>query len=194
MALRISPLAGQIKGQNTLFLGERLKTASISPRAFGTALAPLYGERTLPTNRLWARRLEDIMTNEIDDYVGKRLRRRRRLLGLTQQSLGEMVGIRFQQIQKYECGANRVSAARLFELSEALSVPIQYFYEGLGSQDTLTNETDPDIIAPDVLSRKETMDLVRAYYAMDDGPRKHLLDLAKSLEQSNKPKLRLVAQ
>jgi len=61
-------------------------------------------------------------------------------------------------------------------------------------QDTLTNETDPDIIAPDVLSRKETMDLVRAYYAMDDAPRKHLLDLAKSLEQSNKPNLRLVAQ
>ena len=71
------------------------------------------------------------MTSDIDLYVGKRLRRRRRLLGLTQQSLAEQVGIRFQQIQKYECGANRVSAARLFELSEALSVPIQYFYEGL---------------------------------------------------------------
>ena len=71
------------------------------------------------------------MTNEIDFYVGKRLRRRRRLLGLTQQVLGDKVGIRFQQIQKYECGANRISAARLFELSEALSVPIQYFYEGL---------------------------------------------------------------
>jgi len=75
------------------------------------------------------------MTNEIDDYVGKRLRRRRRLLGLTQQSLGEMVGIRFQQIQKYECGANRVSAARLFELAEALGVPVQYFYEGLSERD-----------------------------------------------------------
>jgi len=62
------------------------------------------------------------MTNDIDLHVGKRLRRRRRLLGLTQQTLAEQVGIRFQQIQKYECGANRVSAARLFELSEALSV------------------------------------------------------------------------
>jgi len=134
------------------------------------------------------------MTNDIDLHVGKRLRRRRRLLGLTQQTLAEQVGIRFQQIQKYECGANRVSAARLFELSEALSVPIQYFYEGLGSHDPLNGEPDPDIIAPDVLSRKETMDLVRAYYAMDEAPRKHLLDLAKSLEQANKPKLRLVAQ
>ena len=100
------------------------------------------------------------MTSDIDLHVGKRLRRRRRLLGLTQQSLAEDVGIRFQQIQKYECGANRVSAARLFELSEALSVPIQYFYEGLSSNDPLSAETDSDVIAPDVLSRKETMDLV----------------------------------
>jgi transcriptional regulator with XRE-family HTH domain len=134
------------------------------------------------------------MTSEIDLYVGKRLRRRRRLLGLTQQSLAEQVGIRFQQIQKYECGANRVSAARLFELSEALSVPIQYFYEGLSTQDPLFNTPDPDVIAPDVLSKKETMDLVRAYYSMGETPRKHLLDLAKSLEATTKPNLRLVSQ
>ncbi len=133
------------------------------------------------------------MTNDIDLHVGKRLRRRRRLLGLTQQSLAEQVGIRFQQIQKYECGANRVSAARLFELSEALSVPIQYFYEGLSSNDPLFHTPDPDVIAPDVLSKKETMDLVRAYYAMGEQPRKHLLDLAKSLEASTKPSLRLVS-
>ena len=128
------------------------------------------------------------MTSDIDLYVGKRLRRRRRLLGLTQQNLAGQVGIRFQQIQKYECGANRVSAARLFELSEALSVPIQYFYEGLSeTNDPAFNAPDPEIIAPDVLSKKETMDLVRAYYSMGEGPRKHLLDLAKSLEASSKP-------
>lgn len=126
------------------------------------------------------------MTNEIDFYVGKRLRRRRRLLGLTQQSLGDMVGIRFQQIQKYECGANRISAARLFELSEALSVPIQYFYEGLMSDDDPMGD-NVEFIAPDVLSKKETMDLVRAYYSMGETPRKHLLDLAKSLENAEKP-------
>ena len=135
------------------------------------------------------------MTNEIDFYVGKRLRRRRRLLGLTQQSLGDKVGIRFQQIQKYECGANRISAARLFELSEALSVPIQYFYEGLMDDDL--GMDDVEFIAPDVLSKKETMDLVRAYYSLGEGPRKHLLDLAKSLEGAfDKPaptELRLVA-
>ena len=136
------------------------------------------------------------MTSEIDLYVGKRLRRRRRLLGLTQQSLAEQVGIRFQQIQKYECGANRISAARLFELSEALSVPIQYFYEGL-MDDELDMDDEMGFIAPDVLSKKETMDLVRAYYSLGEGPRKHLLDLAKSLEGAfDKPaptELRLVA-
>ena len=131
------------------------------------------------------------MTSDIDLHVGKRLRRRRRLLGLTQQTLAEEVGIRFQQIQKYECGANRVSAARLFELSEALSVPIQYFYEGLGSQDPLSGETDPDVIAPDVLSRKETMDLVRAYYAMDEAPRKHICLLYTSPSPRDRTRSRM---
>ncbi len=130
------------------------------------------------------------MTNDIDLHVGKRLRRRRRLLGLTQQSLAEQVGIRFQQIQKYECGANRVSAARLFELAEALTVPIQYFYEGLSAQDPFLESPDTGVIAPDVLSKKETMDLVRAYYSMGEGPRRHLLDLAKSLEIRSKAQLR----
>lgn len=126
------------------------------------------------------------MTSEIDLFVGKRLRRRRRLLGLTQQSLAEQVGIRFQQIQKYECGANRVSASRLFELSEALSVPVQHFYEGLSEHDPLTGTPNLNALAPDILSKKETMDLVRAYYSMGEAPRKHLLDLAKSLESAAK--------
>jgi transcriptional regulator with XRE-family HTH domain len=120
------------------------------------------------------------MTNEIDFHIGKRLRRRRRLLGLTQQQLAESVGIRFQQIQKYECGANRVSASRLFELSQSLDVPAQYFYEGLIPDDA--KDDDPDAMAADILSQKETMDLVRAYYRLGERPRKRLLELAKSLE------------
>jgi transcriptional regulator with XRE-family HTH domain len=118
------------------------------------------------------------MTNDIDLHVGKRLRRRRRLLGLTQQQLAESVGIRFQQIQKYECGANRVSASRLFELAESLDVPVQYFYEGLSQRD----ESDADTLSADILSQKETMDLIRAYYRLGERPRKRLLELAKSLE------------
>ena len=124
------------------------------------------------------------MTNAIDLHVGKHLRRRRRLLGLTQQALAEQVGIRFQQIQKYECGANRVSASRLFELSEALSVPVQHFYEGLSEFDPISGTPDESKLSADILSKKETMDLVRAYYSMGEAPRKHLLDLAKSLEAS----------
>lgn len=122
------------------------------------------------------------MTNEIDFHIGKRLRRRRRLLGLTQQQLAESVGIRFQQIQKYECGANRVSASRLFELAQSLDVPAQYFYDGLAVNDEASE--DPDAMSPDVLSQKETMDLVRAYYKLGERPRKRLLELAKSLEPS----------
>ncbi len=132
------------------------------------------------------------MTNEIDYHVGRRLRRRRRLMGYTQQSLAELVGVRFQQIQKYECGANRVSAARLFELAEALNIPVQYFYEGLSVRDQENAEDLPEFMAPDIMSKKETMDLVRAYYSIGEGPRKHLLDLAKSLELREKPRLGLV--
>ena len=123
------------------------------------------------------------MANDIDLHLGKRLRRRRRLLGLTQQQLAVAIGIRFQQIQKYECGANRISAARIFELAAALEVPVGYFYEGL-------DEGEPAIaVAPaaeepragEVLARKETMDLIRAYYQLGERPRRRLLDLAKSL-------------
>src|SRR3569833_1701916 len=71
------------------------------------------------------------MATDIDLHLGKRLRRRRRLLGLTQQQLANAVGIRFQQIQKYECGANRISAAHLRQLAEALDVAVAYFYDGL---------------------------------------------------------------
>lgn len=119
------------------------------------------------------------MTNAIDHHVGERIRRRRRLLGQTQQVLAQAVGIRFQQVQKYESGANRVSASRLYEIAEALDVPVQYFYEGLTSP-----ERDPDpspTIADDVLSRKETLDLVRAYYGLKEMPRRRLLELARSL-------------
>ena len=120
------------------------------------------------------------MGNEIDLHLGKRLRRRRRLLGLTQQQLADAVGVRFQQIQKYECGANRISAARLWSLASALEVPVGYFYDGLAAN-------APAEIPPErgeggeILARKETQDLIRAYYQLGERPRRRLLDLAKSL-------------
>jgi transcriptional regulator with XRE-family HTH domain len=122
------------------------------------------------------------MANDIDLHLGKRLRRRRRLLGLTQQQLAGAVGVRFQQIQKYECGANRISAARLWQLSEALEVPIGYFYDGLSDKaperELVAERSDA---SGEMLARKETMDLIRAYYQLGERPRRRLLDLAKSL-------------
>jgi transcriptional regulator with XRE-family HTH domain len=120
------------------------------------------------------------MGNDIDLHLGKRLRRRRRLLGLTQQQLANVVGVRFQQIQKYECGANRISAARLWSLSEALEVPVGYFYDGLATSPRVEAHVER-AEGGEVLARKETLDLVRAYYQLGERPRRRLLDLAKSL-------------
>ncbi|MBX7248334.1 MAG: helix-turn-helix domain-containing protein [Caulobacteraceae bacterium] len=121
------------------------------------------------------------MATDIDLHLGKRLRRRRRLLGLTQQQLANSVGIRFQQIQKYECGANRISAARLWQLSEALETPVGYFYDGLAEASERTNiEAER---GGEMFSRKETLDLIQAYYQLSERPRRRLLDLAKSLHQ-----------
>jgi transcriptional regulator with XRE-family HTH domain len=121
------------------------------------------------------------MGNDIDVHLGKRLRRRRRLLGLTQQQLAGACGVRFQQIQKYECGANRISAARLWQLSEALEVPIGYFYDGLSEGHPQPAANDGAAEGGEVLARKETLDLIRAYYQLSERPRRRLLDLAKSL-------------
>ena len=121
------------------------------------------------------------MGNDIDVHLGKRLRRRRRLLGLTQQQLAGSVGVRFQQIQKYECGANRISAARLWALSEALEVPVGYFYDGLSEAARRTAPSENASDGGEMFARKETLDLIRAYYQLSERPRRRLLDLAKSL-------------
>ena len=118
------------------------------------------------------------MATDIDLHLGRRLRRRRRLLGLTQQQLATQVGIRFQQIQKYECGANRISAARLWQLAEALESPVSYFYDGLEEVMDRGGSAGP---GGEVFSRKETLDLIQAFYQLDEQPRRRLLDLAKSL-------------
>jgi transcriptional regulator with XRE-family HTH domain len=126
------------------------------------------------------------MASDIDLHLGKRLRRRRRLLGLTQQQLAIAIGIRFQQIQKYECGANRISAARLFQLAKALESPITYFYDGLNEDNAeLAQGGNSEHASVEVFSRKETLDLIQAYYRLSERPRRRLLDLAKSLNGEN---------
>ncbi|MEZ5961812.1 MAG: helix-turn-helix transcriptional regulator [Hyphomonadaceae bacterium] len=120
--------------------------------------------------------------DDIDIHVGKKLRRRRRLLGLTQQNLGDAIGTGFQQVQKYECGANRVTASRLYRIAAALRVPATYFFEGL--PDPVTPEAvGGDDIPNEVLSQSETIELIRAYYTLGKRPRQKLLDLAKALRR-----------
>jgi transcriptional regulator with XRE-family HTH domain len=119
---------------------------------------------------------------EIDVHLGRRLRRRRRLLGLTQQQLAGACGVRFQQIQKYECAANRMSASRLWQLAEVLEVPVGYFFEGL-SEEQQREAHAREGEAREVFARKETRDLIRAYYRLGERPRRKLLDLAKSLNE-----------
>src|SRR5262245_8012507 len=129
-----------------------------------------------------------VMATDVDIYVGKRLRRRRRLLGLTQQDLAGQVGVRFQQIQKYECGANRITASRLFSLSTALNVNINYFFDGLAADGKQAPANDSaDRLNGDILSQKETLELVRAYYRLGERPRRRLLDLAKAPEGDSGP-------
>ncbi len=95
---------------------------------------------------------------------------------MTQQQLAQEVGIKFQQIQKYETGMNRVSASRLWDIARSLGVDIGFFYEGLGAEG--------DAITADHLESKEAMELVRAYYAIPEAQRKRLFDLARVLSDA----------
>ncbi|MEL6618688.1 MAG: helix-turn-helix transcriptional regulator [Pseudomonadota bacterium] len=120
------------------------------------------------------------MAHPVDTHVGKRIRQRRWLIGMTQQKLAELVGIKFQQIQKYETGANRVSASRLWDIGEAMGVPVAFFFEGLREENTVTVSGSPEAPA-DMLSDKEAMDLVRTYYAIPEAQRRRLFELARVL-------------
>ena len=119
------------------------------------------------------------MTHPVDVHVGKRIRHRRWLVGMTQQQLAEQLGIKFQQIQKYETGANRVSASRLWDIADALDVSVSFFFEGLET------EQDAPVSAAampsDILGDKEALDLVRSYYAIPENQRRRLFELARVL-------------
>jgi transcriptional regulator with XRE-family HTH domain len=132
----------------------------------------------------------------IDVHVGGRIRLRRTLLQMSQERLGDALGLTFQQVQKYERGANRVGASRLFDLSRVLDVPVSFFFDdmpaayGTGGgtrmsapQSSGFAEAQEGFGAPDDLfSRKETVELVRAYYKISEQPvRKRVLDLIKSM-------------
>ena len=117
------------------------------------------------------------MKHPVDVHVGKRIRHRRWTLGTTQQQLADRVGIKFQQIQKYETGMNRISASRLWDIAEALDVPISFFFEGLDG----TARAEVEQLPGDLMSDKEALELVRSYYAIPEAQRKRLFDLARVL-------------
>jgi transcriptional regulator with XRE-family HTH domain len=116
------------------------------------------------------------MAHPVDIHVGDKLRQRRWMTGITQQQLGNAVGTKFQQIQKYENGSNRVSASRLWDIAKALDVPISFFFEGIDGQVADTGEAHASI-----LSDKEAVNLVRVYSAIPKEQRRKLLDLARIL-------------
>ena len=117
------------------------------------------------------------MKHPVDVHVGQRIRQRRWMVGMTQQQLGNKVGIKFQQIQKYETGTNRVSASRLWDIAAALDVSVSFFFEGLEGQVGTAAHGD-------ILTDKEALDLVRAYYAIPETQRRRLFDLARVLSDA----------
>ncbi len=121
------------------------------------------------------------MKHPVDVHVGKRIRHRRWMVGMTQQQLAEKVGIKFQQIQKYETGMNRVSASRLWDISEALSVPVSFFFEGI---EGATEEASGAAVPGDILADKEALELVRSYYAIPENQRRRLFELARVLSDA----------
>ena len=132
-------------------------------------------------------------SSPVDAHVGSRIRLRRTLLGMSQERLGEALGLTFQQVQKYERGVNRVGASRLYDLSRVLDVPIAFFYDDMpealaashGGQSPRRQGGFAEAQEPfgdEMMNRRETLELVRTYYRITDvAIRKRMFDLMKSL-------------
>ncbi len=122
------------------------------------------------------------MKHTVDVHVGKRIRHRRWMNGTTQQQLAESVGIKFQQIQKYETGMNRVSASRLWDIARVLGVPVSFFFDGLEAEAPAMSHAGD--LPSDILTDKEALDLLRSYYAIPENQRRRLFDLARVLSEA----------
>ncbi|MGE5503159.1 MAG: helix-turn-helix domain-containing protein [Actinomycetota bacterium] len=135
-------------------------------------------------------RTREGMINPVDAHVGARVRLRRTLMGMSQEKLGEALGLTFQQVQKYERGTNRIGASRLWDLCRVLDVPVSFFYDDMPV--ALVNapvagffglaEEMPPLPERDPMVKRETLELVRAYYGIQDPlVRKRVYELAKAL-------------
>ncbi len=128
----------------------------------------------------------------IDVHVGSRIKLRRSLTGTTQGKLADAVGVSFQMVQKYEKGDCRVGASRLVQVARAMQVPVAWFFEGFKAADGQPHASgmmvaeDTASIDDNQLHSKETLDLLKAYYALPENVRKHFLNMIKGLEKNEK--------
>lgn len=148
---------------------------------------------------LTARRVvSDRSPRAVDSHVGGRIRLRRTLLGMSQERLGELLGLTFQQVQKYERGMNRVGASRLFDLSRILDVPVSFFFDDMSETTRAQQQGYPEIphrpgmaesrapFGDEMLARRETLELVRAYYRISDpAVRRRVYELMVSMSPPN---------
>ena len=146
------------------------------------------------TPRARRARLQTGSPKPVDVHVGSRVRLRRTMLGMSQEKLGHAIGLTFQQVQKYERGANRIAASRLFELSRVLDVPVSFFFDDMPADVSLRSrplegglaEEGGVPYAANPMAKRETLELVRAYYRITDpGVRKRVFALAKALAKAS---------
>ncbi len=130
----------------------------------------------------------------VDVHVGSRVRLRRTMLGMSQVKLGAAIELTFQQVQKYERGANRIGASRLYQLGNVLDVPVSYFFDDMPPEIAQTgqrrpfgfSESEAAVYEVDTLAKRETLELVRAYYRIrNEKVRKRVFELAKALAKAD---------
>jgi transcriptional regulator with XRE-family HTH domain len=136
------------------------------------------------------KRVPKKQANPIDVQVGNRVRIRRMLIGMSQERLGDLLGLTFQQVQKYEKGVNRIGAGRLFEMSRILNVPVDFFYEGVNAAPAHPGEEGQGPPVMEFVSSGEGMQLSLAFMKIKDAKvRKRVLDLVKSLAEEEAAKV-----
>ncbi|MBQ7674010.1 MAG: helix-turn-helix domain-containing protein [Alphaproteobacteria bacterium] len=126
----------------------------------------------------------------LDTFIGEKVKQRRAVIGMSQDKLGSYLGITFQQVQKYEKGVNRISASMLYTIATVLNTDIQYFIDGFNDGDSNSfNEFNSPVYEVNIQNQKESLDLLKAYYAIPDPiVRKKVMELVKAFSHSLKKK------
>jgi len=151
-----------------------------------------FGFSFLDPMTITSERMAGKKPNPVDTHVGSRVRLRRMLLGMSQERLGDSMGLTFQQVQKYEKGVNRIGASRLYQISKILDVPVQFFFEeaphiGDGSPARGIAEADSEAFILEFLNSREGLELNRAFVKIGDAKvRKSVVDLVRALSASSR--------